>query len=141
MKKLIIVVCIFVTISACSNKEDPTVNVYGNKPSVSYLFSKHDRTSGEWTIIKTDKEQHSKIKIIAICQYFRLGEHNDYIKGKDACSHQVGDVVNIIFLPKNRKNFTAVNFSSTDLYMIEGSGDDAEHNGYAVKSAELIPYE
>ncbi len=103
----------------------------------SYIFTTFNKSSGEYTILKSDSYSHIKTKYIAECEYYKWGDR-EAVSGKDSRDIIVGRVITPNRFTLKKSDFVDVFYQNDTLYIIQGEGSEKITQAYKIKLASLI---
>jgi hypothetical protein len=119
-------------LTSCENAKPPI------KSYESYLFASHDVATGEWTIIRTDDVDHTKTKIVAECESYKMVD-KEANRDKDACSYVVGAKLVPNRFPEKSIDFLDVWYQPESITINQFGGKDRIMQSYKIKSATVMP--
>ena len=113
---------------ACTARQEPTEY---------YQVLSHQATSGEWTFIRVNNEEHTRVQITATCDFYKSGE-NEPVEGPKSCNLFVGQTLVPNRLGTRPGEFLDVWQLGDTLFITRGQGSNRVHQQFTVRSAKVI---
>ena len=132
--KQIVVLLLLLLPFGCAKRQE-TADSY--KTAESYQIVSHQAASGEWVIIRVNNENHSRIQITAVCDFYKWGEHEP-VEGPDSCDLVVGDTLVPNRFPKDGQIFLDIWQLGDTLFITRGDGPGRVSQQFSVRSAQVM---
>lgn len=107
------------------------------EPVEFYQIISHEAYSGEWVIIRENKQEHSRVKITAVCDFYKLANHESVV-GPDSCNLIVGQNLVPNRLQTRPGEFLDIWQSGDKLFITKGKGADRIHQQFSIRSAKVL---
>lgn len=114
---------------ACTKKQEA--------PTELYKIESHDAASGEWVIIRVNKEEHTRVKITAVCDFYHWSNH-ERVDGQDSCDLIVGQTLIPNRLRTRPGEFLDIGQLGDTLFITRGSGADQVSQQFSIRSAKVV---
>ncbi len=113
---------------ACTTRREPTE---------LYQVLSHQASSGEWTLIRVNNEEHTRVQITATCDFYKSGEHEP-VEGPKSCNLFVGRTLVPNRLGTRPGDFLDVRQLGDTLFITQGQGSSRVHQQFTVRSEKVI---
>ena len=113
---------------ACTRKQEP---------AELYQVASHEASSGEWVIIHVNNEEHNRVQIRVVCDFYKLGD-NKPVEGPDSCDLIVGQTLVPNRLRTRPGEFLDIWQLGDKLFIARGEGVDRVHQQFSIRSAKVM---
>lgn len=106
-------------------------------PTESYQIISYEFSTNEWVIIALNKEENTRVKITAICDFFQWG-NREANQGPASCNLRVGETLFPNRLGLYQGEFLDVWQLGDKFFVTRGSGGDRVHQQFSIQSKKLL---
>jgi len=107
------------------------------EPAELYEVVSHQASSGEWVIVRVNNEEHTRVQITAVCDFYKWGDYEP-VEGPDACDLSVGQKLIPNRLGTRPGEFVDIWQLGDTLFITRGKGPDRVHQQFSVRSAKVM---